>query len=159
MSKQMLPVLSQLNVVLSFACSPANPQNWGSAKKAYIGLQMFLYTFAVYCGSAIYTSSEPQIMQVFGVGQSKASLGLSIYVIGYGVGPLIFSPLSEIPVFGRNVPYMVSFALFVILCVPMALVDNYAGLLVLRFLTGFMGSPCLATGAATMQDMVSINNS
>jgi len=117
---------------------------------------MFLYTFAVYCGSAIYTSSEPQIMQKFGVGQSTASLGLSIYVIGYGVGPLIFSPLSEIPVFGRNVPYMVSFALFVILCVPMALVDNYAGLLVLRFLTGFMGSPCLATGAATMQDMVSI---
>jgi DHA1 family multidrug resistance protein-like MFS transporter len=40
----------------------------------------------------------------------------------------------------------------------MALVDNYAGLLVLRFLTGFMGSPCLATGAATMQDMVSIKN-
>ena len=120
---------------------------------------MFLYTFAVYCGSSIYTSSEPQIMQVFGVGQSKASLGLSIYVIGYGVGPLIFSPLSEIPVFGRNVPYMVSFALFVILCVPMALVDNYAGLLVLRFLTGFMGSPCLATGAASMQDMVSIQSS
>jgi MFS transporter, DHA1 family, multidrug resistance protein len=75
------------------------------------------------------------------------------------VGPLIFSPLSEIPVFGRNVPYMVSFALFVILCVPMALVDNYAGLLVLRFLTGFMGSPCLATGAASMQDMVSIQSS
>ena len=120
---------------------------------------MFLYTFAVYCGSSIYTSSEPQIMKVFGVGQSKASLGLSIYVIGYGVGPLIFSPLSEIPVFGRNVPYMVSFALFVILCVPMALVDNYAGLLVLRFLTGFMGSPCLATGAASMQDMVSIQSS
>jgi DHA1 family multidrug resistance protein-like MFS transporter len=152
----MLPTISQLNAVLSFDDSPANPQNWSSAKKAYIGLQMFLYTFAVYCGSAIYTSSEPQIMQVFGVGQSKASLGLSIYVIGYGVGPLIFSPLSEIPVFGRNVPYMVSFALFVILCVPMALVDNYAGLLVLRFLTGFMGSPCLATGAASMQDIVSI---
>jgi DHA1 family multidrug resistance protein-like MFS transporter len=114
-----------------------------------------MYTFAVYCGSAIYTSSEPQIMEVFNVGQAKASLGLSLYVIGYGVGPLIFSPLSEIPIFGRNVPYMISFGLFVILCVPMALVDNYAGLLVLRFLTGFMGSPCLATGAATMQDIVS----
>lgn len=49
---------------------------------------------------------------------------------------------------------MVSFTLFVILCVPLALVENYAGLLVLRFLVGFMGSPCLATGGATMQDMV-----
>lgn len=133
---------------------PANPQNWGSGKKAYIGLQIFLYTFAVYAGSAIYTSSEPAIMRVFGVGQAKASLGLSMYVIGYGVGPLLFSPLSEVPTFGRNVPYMASFALFVILGFPTATVENYAGLLVLRFLTGFMGSPCLATGAATMQDIV-----
>ena len=64
------------------------------------------------------------------------------------------SPLSEIPLFGRNVPYITTFGLFVILCVPLALVDNYPGLLVLRFLVGFMGSPCLATGGATMQDMV-----
>lgn len=109
-------------------------------------------------------------MRHFGVGQSKASLVLSLYVIGCrssehislsyadlsadGVGPLLFSPLSEVPFFGRNVPYMVSFGLFVVLAVPTALVDNYGGLLVLRFLTGFMGSPCLATGGASMQDMV-----
>lgn len=54
---------------------------------------------------------------------------------------------------GRNPPYMVSFAIFVILSVPTALVDNFAGLLVLRFLQGFFGSPCLATGGATLQDM------
>ena len=83
-------------------------------------------------------------------------LMVSRYVIGYGLGPMIFSPMSEIPFFGRNIPYISSFALFVILCVPTALVDNYAGLLVLRFLTGFMGSPCLATGGATMQDLYSL---
>ena len=66
--------------------------------------------------------------------------------------------MSEIPLFGRNAPYIVSFALFVILAVPTALVNNYPGLLVLRFLTGFMGSPCLATGGATMQDMVRRTN-
>jgi DHA1 family multidrug resistance protein-like MFS transporter len=65
----------------------------------------------------------------------------------------LFSPLSEIPVIGRNIPYMVSFGLFVILCVPTALANSYASLLVLRFLTGFMGSPCLATGGASMGDI------
>lgn len=59
---------------------PANPQNWSSWKKAYVGLLIFLYTFAVYAGSAIYTSSEPGVMEEFGVGQSKASLGLSLQV-------------------------------------------------------------------------------
>ena len=28
-------------------------------------------------------------MEKFGVGQSKASLGLSMYVLGYGFGPMV----------------------------------------------------------------------
>lgn len=55
--------------------------------------------------------------------------------------------------FGRNTPYIVTYGLYVILAVPTALVDNFAGLIVLRFLTGFLGSPCLATGAASQSDM------
>lgn len=50
--------------------------------------QIFAYTFVVYCASAIYTPAEPQVMEKFGVGQAKASLGLSMYVIGYGIGPM-----------------------------------------------------------------------
>lgn len=72
-----------------------------------------------------------------------------------GMGPLIWSPMSEIPIFGRNVPYIATFAIYIILCVPTALVKNLGGLLFLRFLTGFFGSPCLANGGASMQDMVS----
>lgn len=45
------------------------------------------------------------------------------------------------------------------LCVPTALVNNIGGLLFLRFLQGFFGSPCLANGGATMQDMVCITRS
>lgn len=67
---------------------------------------------------------------------------------------MLFSPLSEIPIVGRNIPYLITFGLFVILCVPTALVNNFAGLLVLRFLQGFFGSPALATGGASMQDVV-----
>ena len=53
-------------------------------------------------------------------------------------------------------PYITTFALFTILSLPTALVDNLGGLLVLRFLLGFFGSPCLATGAASMADMYSL---
>jgi len=68
---------------------PANPQNWNSRKKAFVGLQIFLYTFVVYCTSAIYTPSQEGVMRKFGVSYAKGSLGLSIYVIGYGVGPMV----------------------------------------------------------------------
>jgi DHA1 family multidrug resistance protein-like MFS transporter len=92
-------------------------------------------------------------MEQFHVSQTKASLGLALYVLGYGIGPLLFSPLSEIPALGRNVPYLSSFFIFVIISVPTALVKNYPGLMILRFLQGFFGSPCLASGGASMADM------
>jgi DHA1 family multidrug resistance protein-like MFS transporter len=63
--------------------------------------------------------------------------------------------MSEIALFGRNWVYLPTFILFVIISVPTALVKNYAGLLVLRFLQGFFGSPCLANGGATVGDIVS----
>lgn len=135
---------------------PENPQNWSQGKKAVTALQICLYTLAFYMGSAIYTPSEVPIIKIFGVSQEVASLGLSLYVLAYGLGPLLFSPLSEIPSIGRNPPYMVSFGIFVILCIPTALVNNVAGLLVLRFLQGFFGSPCLATGGASLQDIYSL---
>lgn len=107
-------------------------------------------------GSAIYTPSETPIINIFGVSQEVASLGLALYVLAYGLGPLLFSPLSEVPSIGRNPPYMIGFGLFVILCIPAALVTNVPGLLVLRFLQGFFGSPAISTGGASIGDLYSL---
>lgn len=102
----------------------------------------------------MYVPGEQGVMEHFNVGPTPAALGLAIFVVGYGIGPLLWAPLSEIPAIGRNWVYIPTFFLFVILSIPTAVVDNYAGLLVLRFLTGFFGSPCLANGGASIGDMV-----
>lgn len=135
---------------------PANPQNWSNGKRGLISFLICAYTFVVYTGSAIYTTSEGGVIEKFGVNNTAVSLPLALYVLAYGLGPLIFAPLSEVAVIGRSPIYIITFALFVIISLPTALVDNFAGLLVLRFLQGFFGSPCLANGAATMQDMYSL---
>ena len=135
---------------------PANPQNWSNKKRFFVTFVICLYTFAVYTGSAIYTSGEPQIITRFNISPEDASLPLSLYVLAYGIGPLLFAPMSEVPLVGRNPVYVATFAIFVILCVPTALANSFAGLLVLRFLQGFFGSPCLANGGASMQDMYSL---
>jgi DHA1 family multidrug resistance protein-like MFS transporter len=119
---------------------PENPQNWSLRRKGVATLQICLYTLAVYMGSAIYTPSIPGIQEAFGVSITVASLGLALYVLAYGIGPLLFSPISEIPVVGRNPPYMITMGIFVALCIAAPLVDNMAGLLVIRFLQGFFGS-------------------
>lgn len=71
-----------------------------------------------------------------------------------GIGPLLFSPLSEIPYIGRNPVYVITFAIFLVLSVAASVCQSFAGFLVVRFLQGFFGSPCLATGAASLSDMV-----
>jgi MFS transporter, DHA1 family, multidrug resistance protein len=135
---------------------PANPQNWTTATKSAALVQLCAYSLSVYGASSMYVPGEQGVMERFHVGPAPAALGLAIYVMGYGVGPLIWAPLSEIPAVGRNWVYVPTFFLFVILSIPTAVVDNYAGLLVLRFLTGFFGSPCLANGGASVGDLVSI---
>lgn len=134
----------------------ANPQNWSNTKKGLVTLLICIYTTAIYTGSAIYTPSAEGVMERFHVSATAAALGIALFVFAYGLGPLLFSPLSEIPKIGRNPPYIITFAIFTILCVPTALVDNFAGLMVLRFLQGFFGSPILATGGASLQDMFSL---
>lgn len=54
---------------------------------------------------------------------------------------------------GRNPVYVSTMAVFVIVSLPAPLIHNYAGLMVLRFLQGFFGSPCLASGGASLGDM------
>lgn len=132
---------------------PSNPKNWTFAKKIGITTLMGLYTFAVYVGSSLYAPSQAMVMAAFGASYEAAALGIALYVVGYGLGPLLWSPLSEIPSIGRTNIYIVTFFVFVWLALGASVVDSFAGLLVLRFLLGFFGSPCLATAGATLDDM------
>lgn len=133
-----------------------NPQNWSKQRKLFTTTQLYLYTLSVYMGSAIITPSEPKIIAIFGVSPELASMSLSMYVLGYGIGPLLFSPLSEIPVIGRNPPYILTYIAFILISIGTAIVNNFPGLIVLRFLQGFFGSPCLATSGASFGDMLNL---
>lgn len=132
-----------------------NPKNWSRLKRFWTTFLICLLTFSVYVGSSIYTAGLNDITRVFGVSRVAATLGLTLFVVAYGIGPMVFAPLSEIPAIGRNPVYIGTLALFVVLQVPTALAVNFGMLLAFRFLTGFIGSPSLATGGASIGDMYS----
>ena len=148
----------QKYVERSFRCPsnanlPQNPQNWTQAKKFWVTFEICILTFSVYVGSAIYTAGIVDITQAFGVSQVAATLGLTLFVVGYALGPMLWSPMSEIPQIGRGPIYIGTLALFVVLQVPTALATNFGMLMAFRFITGFVGSPSLATGGASIADM------
>lgn len=114
------------------------------------------YTFTVYCAVRIYEASEPGIALYFGISPVAASLGLSLHVLSYGIGDLLFSPLCEIPIVGRNPTYYLTFIVFWVLSFPTSVVNNFGGFLALRFWLGFFGGPTLANGGATIGDMFAL---
>ncbi|GAA5976516.1 hypothetical protein JCM11641_001326 [Rhodosporidiobolus odoratus] len=131
-----------------------NPQNWSKPKRYFVGAQISLLTFAVYVASAIYTSSIPGIVEDFQVSSVVATLGLTLFVFGYGISPMILSPMQEMPSVGRNPPYIIGLFLFVLFNMPPPVAgDNLVVLFVFRFASGFVGGPALATGGASMTDV------
>ncbi|MCJ1322095.1 hypothetical protein MMC15_007440 [Xylographa vitiligo] len=132
---------------------PENPMKWSLFKKALVTFEICLLTFSVYIGSAIYTAGIEGVVAYYNVSQVKATLGLTLFVAGYGLGPMLWAPMSEIPQIGRNPVYIGTLFVFVVLQIPVALATDFAMLLCFRFLTGFIGSPVLATGGASIGDM------
>lgn len=135
---------------------PANPQNWSSRKKSFVTLLICMYTWVTYLSGSLFVSASPGVEQHFGVSPIAASLGLALFVLAYGVGPLIFGPLTEIPAVGRNPVYVATFVIYWILCFPTATADSFGGLLALRFFGGLFGSAAIGIGGATIGDMLSL---
>jgi DHA1 family multidrug resistance protein-like MFS transporter len=118
-------------------------------KKFLVTFLICLLTFSVYIGSAIYSAGTEGVMEQFHVSQVAATLGLTLFVAGYGLGPMVWAPMSEIPQIGRNPVYIGTLVVFVFFQFAVIYARNFGMLLAFRFLTGFFGSPVLATGGVS----------
>ncbi|KAK8117412.1 uncharacterized protein PG998_005693 [Apiospora kogelbergensis] len=120
---------------------PENPQNWPVGLKHSIAFQLCLLNFAVYIASSIYVPGEASLVAEFGVSDIVATLGLSLFTLGYGFGPMLWSPLSEMPKVGRSGIFFWTLFAFILLQLPVGFAPNVAVFLIFRWLTGFCGKP------------------
>ncbi|CAK7897387.1 multidrug resistance protein 1 [[Candida] anglica] len=133
---------------------PENPYNWPIFHKVFFISEIAFLTGSVYIGSAVYTPGVDQMMEDWGISRVQATLPLSLFVIGYGIGPMILAPFSENVTIGRTYIYIITLFIFVILQIPTALAPNIASLCVLRLIGGFISSAALATGGGSVGDVI-----
>ena len=89
------------------------------------------------------TDFVPEQMNAeFGNSRIVATLGLSLFVFGLGLSPMILGPLSEN--YGRRPIYVFGYFFFTIWLLPCAFGQNIQTMLVARFLDGFSGSAFLS---------------
>lgn len=89
-------------------------------------------------------------MREFIVSYDESVLGLVLYVLGYGLGCLRLSPLSEVPQSAETHPPPSRGLIFMVLCTLTAPVDNYPGLMVPCLILGLMASPPMATSGPVL---------
>ncbi|KAF4550379.1 Caffeine resistance protein-like protein 2 [Elsinoe fawcettii] len=130
-----------------------SPQRWPRKKKLMPAAVICFYTFVVYLGSTMTIGMYSHFMEEYKVSALSASLAMSLYVLGYGLGAMVFSPLSEVPSLGRNITYFATFFCFVLCSLGLSLSKNWSLFLFFRFFQGWMGAPALATGAASLHDL------
>ncbi|KAJ5093804.1 hypothetical protein N7456_009665 [Penicillium angulare] len=133
---------------------PEHPHNWSRAYRWYITLVASALVVCIAYGSSIVTGGLGLIEDKYNVSLEVAILTCSIMVCGFAVGPLLWSPLSEI--IGRRPVYIISLGLYVIFNIPCALSPNIGGLLVCRFLCGVFSSSGLSLAGGTIADIWSI---
>ncbi|KAF4625947.1 hypothetical protein G7Y89_g12215 [Cudoniella acicularis] len=129
-----------------------NPMNWESGKKWRILAVISLMTFITPLSSSIFAPAVTKVMLEFHSTSSILSeIVISIYVLGFAIGPLIIAPLSEI--YGRKPLYLVSCFLFLVFTIACGVSSNLNMLIVFRFFAGCAGSTAPTLGGATIGDM------
>ncbi|KAA1470849.1 MFS general substrate transporter [Dentipellis sp. KUC8613] len=128
-----------------------NPQERSLLRRWLAVITISASSLCVTCASSAASFTEGGISRDFHVGKEVAILGISLFVMGLGVGPLVVGPLSE--VYGRNIVYRVSFFLFFAFSWPVAFAPNIAVYMVFRFLTGYCGAAFLSVAGGSVSDM------
>ncbi|KAG2140197.1 MFS general substrate transporter [Suillus clintonianus] len=121
---------------------PRDPQNFSYVRKWAITLTCCVFAAIAASSASSYSISYESMMQDLNCTQLQATLGLSLYVAGDGIVPLISSSFSEER--GRRPLYIASAILFMLAEVMNALAPNIQTVIVSRALQGVFGS----TGAS-----------
>ncbi|OZJ05888.1 hypothetical protein BZG36_00885 [Bifiguratus adelaidae] len=130
---------------------PANPLNWSKVRRWYISILISLIPLNISFASSAYTGAVFGIIAEFKVSSTVALLGVTFFVLGFALGPLMWAPLSEM--YGRNPVYLGTFAVFTIFHIPCALATNIQTILVARFIGGVFGSAPLTNAGGSLADI------
>jgi len=131
---------------------PLMPRNWPRLKRIKTTLLIDLVTFVVTAASSIDSAVVVPAAAEFGVSLVTETLGgTGIYLIGFGCGALLASPLSELV--GRYPVYMGTLVIFGIWIMAAALSPNIGAQIVFRFLAGCFASAPLTVAGGSISDI------
>lgn len=133
------------------ADDPENPLMLSTLRKWSLAIFVSIATLAVSLASSAYSGAVNSIHEELGGSTIVITLGVSLFVLGFALGPLIWAPMSEL--FGRRLLFLLTYAFLTLWNAVAAASPNLTSLLVFRFLAGAFGSSPLTNAGGTLADM------
>ncbi|KAI3329431.1 MFS general substrate transporter [Xylariaceae sp. AK1471] len=131
---------------------PKNPKNWKYSKKWAAVFTVSLFTFISPVSSSLVAPALGKISDELNITQDfEKNLTLSIFILAYAVGPLIWGPLSEL--YGRVVVLQLVNLIYLFFNLGCGLARTKEQLIAFRFLAGLGGSAPLAIGGGVLSDL------
>ncbi|KAF2856780.1 MFS general substrate transporter [Plenodomus tracheiphilus IPT5] len=115
-----------------------NPFDWSNTRKQFTILVSCIITALTAFSAGAYSPGVGQMSEEWGVSNVAVLVGITTFTTGFAIAPMVLAPFSEIN--GRRPMFIASGILFVISQLCSGLTRSYAGMLVVRFLTGVGGS-------------------
>ncbi|KAL2131033.1 hypothetical protein VTI74DRAFT_5623 [Chaetomium olivicolor] len=129
----------------------SNPQRYPNSKKWTITLLQALATLAVAFVSTAYSGGVYEVIRYFHVSTEVSILGISLFVLGFAVGPLLWAPLSEF--YGRQIVFFLTYFGLAAFSAGAAGAQNMHTLIILRFFAGAFGASPLTNSGGVIADM------
>lgn len=130
---------------------PDNPKNWNSWYKAWLCFQMALLAFVGSFGSSIISPAQPALAVYLGIKLETTVLVVSLFVLGYAFGPMIFAPIGE--VYGRKISMLPPVFVLGIFSIATAVSHNAAAIFITRFFGGLFASSPVSNVSAAVGDL------
>ncbi|KAJ3531660.1 hypothetical protein NM208_g8781 [Fusarium decemcellulare] len=131
---------------------PENPRNWSKKDKTIHVAVVSLFTLVANLAATMYAPGASELAQNFNVTSSTViTLTVSLYVLGFAVGPIFLAPLSEL--YGRLIIYYTCHIIFIAFTFGCAFSTDVGMFLAFRLISGCAASGPMSVGGGSIADL------
>lgn len=130
---------------------PERPINWPMHRKLLVASASGSFVFVIAFSSSAFAPARVTTAALFGTSEVVMSLGVSLFIVGFAIGPLFFAPLSE--VIGHAALLAIGLIGCAIFQIPFALATNVSTLLISRFLQGATAAAIMSVGTGMFAEV------
>lgn len=132
-----------------------NPMNWTPKLKWTIAIIVALECFVTAFCSSAYSGCLRELVANFHASTTLLTAGISLFVLGFALGPMLWAPLGEI--YGRQIIFIITFGLFTVFMAGATADSTLTTLLVFRFFGGAFGSSVFVSAGGVIADLFPAN--